>query len=303
MVAQRGTIRRILVEQVGETQDAGWRPWQIDPRMPVVPLGAGGAVEIGEERRQLAGSEWSIDRTDLPEPMPARYRSASRILQLPAFLRILQQRGRGARGAAVPIWTTEEETYVLRIVNGKLVWSPLKHSLLDGNIHPDTIAGACQQGDIIIGGPGNKWTRLAKGNNGDVFTIVNGEPVWHAQQGTNLSLCNEISVEWHGTVSPDGTVLIDNQHEWRGRLIMAFMTQNTNMTQAGDDTRPPYNSAFYSSDYGLNTPDMYIIHQSTLWLYVGVDDNHGNLYLQNTSSSASYDVQVWVRASPQVSEE
>ena len=299
MVAQRGTIRRVIVEQVGETQDAGWRPWQIDPRMPVVPLGAGGAVQSeGEDIRQLAGSEWGIDRTDLPEPMPARYRSASRIIRLPTFVWILQQRGRGARGAAVPIWTTEEETYILQIVNGKLVWSPLKHSLLDGNIHPDTTAGVCQQGDVIVGGAGNKWTRLAKGNNGQVFTIVNGEPVWNNPPEATGGIGGNIHVQWVGDLAASQTIEIDNNRDWRGRLVVAA----SSATDSANYDSVSWQVGMLGPDYAVgcakvgtdcNSGTTLIVENGGV--SVPIDNTNGHLEIHNEEAVAKR-VHVWAWA-------
>jgi len=46
--------------------------------------------------------------------------------------------------------------------------------------HGDTLAGTVVAGDIIIGNATPKWARLAKGNNGEILSLVAGLPAWTA---------------------------------------------------------------------------------------------------------------------------
>ena len=59
------------------------------------------------------------------------------------------------------------------ITGGNLDTTP--HNLLDGDIHPDTVAGSPVEGDVIVGidqgAPGIKWQRLARGTSAQVLTV------------------------------------------------------------------------------------------------------------------------------------
>jgi hypothetical protein len=61
------------------------------------------------------------------------------------------------------------------------------HNLLDGDIHPDTIAGNPVEGDIIVGidqGAGQiKWQRLARGATGQVPTVQADGSIAYASGG------------------------------------------------------------------------------------------------------------------------
>lgn len=63
---------------------------------------------------------------------------------------------------------------------------PLGHSLLGAN-HIDTLAGSVVAGDVIYGNATPKWTRRAKGTDGQVLTLVAGLPDW---------VTPEVSQEW-----------------------------------------------------------------------------------------------------------
>lgn len=45
-------------------------------------------------------------------------------------------------------------------------WAQVTHTLLDGTLHTDTLAGTVVRGDIIIGNSTPKWSRLARGAGG-----------------------------------------------------------------------------------------------------------------------------------------
>jgi hypothetical protein len=55
--------------------------------------------------------------------------------------------------------------------------TPTAHNLLSAS-HGDTTAAAAVAGDVIIADGTPKWTRLAKGSDGKVFTMVAGAPAW-----------------------------------------------------------------------------------------------------------------------------
>lgn len=57
------------------------------------------------------------------------------------------------------------------------------HNLLDGDVHPDTVADDPVRGDLIVAQSATpKWERLAKGTIGHVLTMNSNEPQWNIPQ-------------------------------------------------------------------------------------------------------------------------
>lgn len=71
-------------------------------------------------------------------------------------------------------WNEDTETWVA------ITGSASTHPLLDGSVNNDTTASAVVSGDVIYGNATPKWTRLAKGSDGQVLTLAGGLPSWAA---------------------------------------------------------------------------------------------------------------------------
>ncbi len=63
------------------------------------------------------------------------------------------------------------------------------HNLLDGSIHPDTLAGTVVKGDLIVGNATPKWSRFA------VSGIANGSVLTRNSSAT-------VGVEWAAATDP-----------------------------------------------------------------------------------------------------
>lgn len=66
--------------------------------------------------------------------------------------------------------------------NGVITWENIDHDLLSGR-HVDTVAADPVAGDIIYANATPAWTKLAKGTDGEVLTLVSGLPSWEAAAG------------------------------------------------------------------------------------------------------------------------
>lgn len=90
--------------------------------------------------------------------------------------------GRTATGLVVPVLVTADGEIV---IEGSSVMS---HVLLDGSVHPDTVANTPVEGDIIVGidqgASGIKWDVLPRGTDGQVLTVqADGSLAWETPSG------------------------------------------------------------------------------------------------------------------------
>ena len=89
---------------------------------------------------------------------------------------------------------------IMTIVGGEVVWNSPNHNLLDGTIHPDTIAGTPGAGDLVTGSYDSigKWEILEPGTSG-LFLKSNGAGAsltWDTPADTNTDV-------YIGTVTGD----------------------------------------------------------------------------------------------------
>jgi hypothetical protein len=99
--------------------------------------------------------------------------------------------GKTSNGLIVPVLVDEQG-----IIQTEGTMSIIGHNLLDGDIHPDTVQGTPQEGDVIIGidqGAGViKWQRLAKGSTGQVLTVQSdGSLAWQDASGGDVVLISD----------------------------------------------------------------------------------------------------------------
>lgn len=72
---------------------------------------------------------------------------------------------------------TSSSDGTLTIDTNTYLTSVTAHNILSAT-HGDTLVGTVVAGDIIIGNATPKWSRLAKGTDGQVLTLVSGLPAW-----------------------------------------------------------------------------------------------------------------------------
>lgn len=85
----------------------------------------------------------------------------------------------GTTDVSKPLAIILEQAAKMVLINfrGMMATTPT-HSLLDAVYHTDTLAGNVLAGDVIYGNATPKWTRLAKGNENQIFKIVSSLPAW-----------------------------------------------------------------------------------------------------------------------------
>lgn len=75
-------------------------------------------------------------------------------------------------------WEFKNETYLTSVT---------AHNLLS-TIHGDTLAGEVERGDLLIGNNTPKWSKLAKGTEGQVLTSDGTDIAWQDPSGSNWTL-------------------------------------------------------------------------------------------------------------------
>lgn len=87
------------------------------------------------------------------------------------------------------------------------------HNLLDGSIHPDTVAGSPVKGDVIVGidqGAGQiKWQRLARGSSGQVLTVQADGSLAYASPGGG-AVAQIVANAYNATASGTNTIPADD---------------------------------------------------------------------------------------------
>jgi hypothetical protein len=83
------------------------------------------------------------------------------------------------------------------------------HNLLDGSVHPDTLAGSPVAGDLIIANATPLWARFPKGAEGNVLQIVSGLPAWIAPSAGAATEINGAGLFYPQPLEPDNNTMSD----------------------------------------------------------------------------------------------
>jgi hypothetical protein len=134
-------------------------------------------------------------------------------------------------------------------------YPPESHTLLDGNVHSDTVAAAVEEGALIYGNATPKWAKLAKGSDDQILRMNGNVPNWEdlptltASQIQAAANCTRYSLDIHynGTAADSGT-LVSSDMRAHNLRIMARGDTTLNAV-LGIGTGPSVVQAYFQNCY------------------------------------------------------
>jgi hypothetical protein len=111
----------------------------------------------------------------------------------------------------------------------------LPHNLLDGSVHPDTLAASPVRGDIVVANSTPLWTKLAIGTTGKFLRTNGTDPSWQRINGaTDIDGPLKSAVQYNLLGTPGGNQLFPTRAN--SNILLYDSGSDANMAAIGADT-------------------------------------------------------------------